>query len=145
MSREPWATHPSRGTDPRAMSRGICYGPEMKVLGPSTMSNGKEIGSLEPCPEPRAMSREPRIKSPEPRAVSREPRDLKMILNVCIDNTSQEKDIMLLKIGRATSRETGENAPVPGYGPPSREPWDLLRPRNESTWPEHDEQGEGNW
>jgi hypothetical protein len=43
------------------------------------------------------MSREPRIKSPEPRAVGREPRDLKMILSVCINNTSQEKDIMLLR------------------------------------------------
>src|SRR5688572_33397074 len=97
MSREPWATHPSRGTDPRAVSRGICYGPEMRALGPSTMSNGKEIGSLEPCPEPRGVSREPRIKSPEPRAVSREPRDLKMILSVCINNTSHKKDIMLVR------------------------------------------------
>jgi hypothetical protein len=43
------------------------------------------------------MSREPRVKSPGPRAVSREPRDLKMILSVCINNTSHKKDIMLLR------------------------------------------------
>jgi hypothetical protein len=73
----------------------------MKVLGPSTLCNGKEIGILEPRPEPRpeprAMSREPRVKSPGPRDVSREPRDLKMILSVCINNTSHKNDIMLLR------------------------------------------------
>src|SRR5687768_433012 len=47
--------------------------------------------------EPGAMSREPRVKSPGPRAVSREPQDLKMILSVCIKNTSQEKEKMLLR------------------------------------------------
>jgi hypothetical protein len=145
MSREPWATHPSRGTDPRAMSRGICYGLKMKVLGPSTMSKRKEIGSLEPCPEPRGVSLEPRIKSPEPRAVGREPRDLKMILSVCIDKGKEIGSLDPCPEPRAMSREPWANAPEPGYGPPSREPWDLLRPRNESTWPEHDEQWEGNW
>src|SRR5688572_152782 len=124
MSREPWATHPSRGTDPRAMSRGICYGLKMKVLGPSTMSKRKEIGSLEPCPEPRGVSREPRIKSPEPRAVSREPRDLKMILNVCIDNTSHKKDIQVINNTSHTRKKVGSLEPRPE---PRPEPGAMSR------------------